>query len=83
MTQASSPLAQSAAAGHAAPLPDWAVVSVHVRSAASSHALVHADQLPAQSVPAVTQHAARSASEFCGSQLDSPQRAEAAPALYM
>jgi hypothetical protein len=43
LTQASSPSAQSVVAGHAAPVPDWAAVSLHVRSAAASHAVVHRD----------------------------------------
>ena len=47
---APSPAAQSgAAAGHAAPVPDGAVVCDHVRPALFSHAAVHTDQLPWQS----------------------------------
>ena len=44
-----SPSSQSVAAGHSAPAPLRAVVSVKTRAAASSHALVHKDQVPAQS----------------------------------
>ena len=36
--------------GHAAPLPSRALVSFQVRTEAGSHALVHADQFPAQSI---------------------------------
>jgi len=43
-----SPKTQSDAVGHPAPWPDCAAVSVHVRAAAASQALVHSDHSPAQ-----------------------------------
>ena len=45
-----SPAAQFTAAGHAAPALDRAAVSLHARSPAASHAAVHADHEPTQSL---------------------------------
>ena len=52
VTQESSPFAQSVAAGHAAPVPVGALVSVQVRLAATSQAAVQALHVPAHAVPA-------------------------------